>query len=179
MAQDQVVRLLRDRARLWKRAAFALGASLVLGTTAVWAAVSITDSTGVQGMYAEVFGHDETQFAITALAPQPSSGRSSSGTAFGAPVEMSLGSAVANNGPSLLDWEYVVRVDELADGSVPDPGASVYKATLYMNGVSKGSLYFDQATAEAGVERVTLVWDIGTSLPSAAAFLVDIRLADS
>ena len=157
----------------WRRATGAMAVVLLFSGAAV--AISVVQNNDIKGLYGEVFGFDATSFVISAAVPQPSLGRTASGHTFGTGQEMSLAGGTANNGPAILDWEYRVTVSELSDGSVADPVANLYKATLYMNGVSQGSLYFDQAVNDVGVDTILLVYDIGASVPDSISFLVDIR----
>lgn len=154
----------------WKKG-FAIMSALALVSLATAAvAITVTQSS-YSGVSGETVSYDSSLFTVSlggvlvnALA------QSEQGTS-GSPVELALVSA-GRTALGAGNWTYQISAAELTDGSVP---SATYKADLFVNGTSKGSIYFKQDTDTVGVETLTLTWDIGATLGSGDAYTVRIE----
>ena len=69
------------------------------------------------------------------------------------------------------NWNYVVQISE----SRPDTlEVGTYKAELFENNLTKGSLFFKQVDANPEIEGVFAAWDIGYELPTNVIYTVKI-----
>lgn len=156
----------------WKRAFAIMSVFAVVGIAVAAVAITVTSSS-YSGVSGEAVTFDDTLFSVTpggilvnALA------LSAQGATSGTAEEMGALLAEGRTALGAGNWTYQVAVAELSDGSVPT--GTTYEAELYINGTSSGSIFFQQATDSAGVEALTLKWDIGNDLPSGQAYTVRI-----
>lgn len=156
----------------WKRGFAVMSALALVGIAVAAVAITVTSSS-YSGVSGEAVTFDDTLFSVTPggilvnALPQSAQG-ATSGTA----EEMGGLLAAGRTALSAGHWTYQVAVAELSDGSVPT--GTTYEAELFVNGTSSGSIFFQQATDGAGVEALTLTWDIGSDLPSGQAYTVRV-----
>ena len=80
----------------------------------------------------------------------------------GSPVAMTSGGSVANTAITMGDYTYSVTVT-IANSHV----SQGYAVTLKQAGISQGIVYIAQDAAGTVDYKVTVTWDLGTSLASA------------
>jgi hypothetical protein len=153
----------------WKRAFWAVAVALLL-VAGVAVAIAATQHS-FQGVQGDVYAYDTSKFALTSDGMDvPALPAVASGTTSGTAVEM--GVANANTAISVGHWFYQVTVAEAALTS----GATIYKAELFLDGVSKGALYFVDLV-DLPAESVVLKWSLGADMPSNGAYVVKITTA--
>ena len=94
-------------------------------------------------------------------------GASAAGTSE-TPVAMTSGGATANTVITMGHYNYSVTVTVANIHN-----SQAYKVTLTQAGTSVGDVYIAQGTSAAQNDKVTITWDLGTSLAS-AVYEVDI-----
>jgi hypothetical protein len=166
--------LQKQQVRKWKWVAGAMSV-LVIATAGVAIAAISSTTTSVEGIRGDVYSYDETIFTLTSggmiLAALPIS---AAGTTSGAAVEIAVIPVTASEAVGIGDWYYQVTAAELGIATLT---SGTYQATLYIDGVDQGSLFFKQDTSDAAViETAVLKWDLGTSL-SGGSYVVQIVTA--
>lgn len=159
----------------WRNRAGALILALV-AVSAVAVAAITTANNNFSGAKADVYAYNESTFTIVSQGMDvTASAVSSAGAAIGTPVEVGVAFGAANTAMSAGDWYYAIDIKE---ASVAVLVSGTFRAELFVDGVSKGSLYFTQASADAsGVEGVSMQWGLGAALPANSAYVVKVSPA--
>lgn len=171
--QQMQGRVQKKQVRKWKRTAGLLAVGLLLSVGVAIAAITATVH-NVAGYQGDVYSFDESTFAVTpggmVLSPL---GASAAGDTQGGAIEMALVPGSATEAMSIGDWGYVVTVAEVGINTLT---AGDYEAKLFLDGVDQGSLFLSQDSADAiAVESVTMTWNLGSSLPGAGSYVVQIE----
>lgn len=160
----------RRRHRRYRLAALCAFA-LLLGTS-TFAVAALTGALNTfKSIHGEVNKYDTTTFTFDqATTGMAQVAYAAAFNTQGAPAELDLVLAVASTAVPQNNWYYQLNVKEVSAALL---GAGSYKAELLVNGASKGVLYFSQGTGlPLSIEGVTLRWDLGPTLSSAATYVV-------
>lgn len=161
--------------RKWRNR-FAVTMVALVAVSALAAAAITTANTNFSAAKSDVYVYDESMFTIVSQGMDVTAiAVSAAGTTSGAAIEMAPSLGAANVALSAGDWFYEIDLKEAGIGSV---ASGTYRAELFVDGTSKGSLYITQATADAtAIEGVALKWSLGASLSANSAYVVKVVAA--
>lgn len=117
-------------------------------------------------LWAEVAGVTATFTVRSDGVAVNSLGVTAAGTTQGTAVEVAVPAGTASPGVTAGRYAYTVRIEEASAAAAT---SGTWRCELRVDGVSKGVVYVTQATSDAlNAEAVSLVWEVGTTLPSGA-----------